>query len=109
MDDDFGIALSPKHMPEAFEFALELREIVNFAVENHPDGFFAIGHGLMPERKVDDRKPAETEAERPGNEIAFVIRPAMDDASRHPFKILAKDRSLRAKVKLSANAAHKIS
>src|SRR5271156_5581069 len=108
MDDDFRIALGAEDMPKSFKFALELREIIDFAVENHPNGFFAIGHRLMPERQINDGKPAETEAERPGDEIAFVIRPAMDDASRHALEILANDRRLALEVELSANGAHKI-
>jgi len=61
----------------------------------------------MPARKIDNRKPAEAESERPSNVITFVIRPAMAYAAGHPLYILAKDRSPAAEVKLSANPTHK--
>src|SRR5579862_178807 len=61
----------------------------------------------MAARKIDNRKSAESESERPGNVIPFVVGPAMADAAGHPLHILAKDRRLTAEVKLSANPTHK--
>ena len=109
VDDDFGIGVRAEHVPVSFQFALQFREVVDFAVEDHPDGFFLVRHGLVTARKVDDGEPAKTQAQAgPVNIVALVVRPAMDDGPGHPLDVRRSDRGFGSpKVILSANAAHK--
>ena len=59
-------------------FTSEFKEVIDFAIENHPDGFLTIRHGLMTTYKIDDREPAKTEPEWSGDVVSLVIRAPMD-------------------------------
>src|SRR5512146_2242813 len=108
MHDDFGIGIRPKHMAARLQFAPQLFKIVDFAVEHHPYGFCLIRHGLVSAAEIDDRETPEAEAERTGQEKAFVVRPSMDQRSGHSLGIVKPDRSMILKIILAANPAHTI-
>jgi hypothetical protein len=63
----------------------------------------------MPTCQINDRKPAKSETKWPGDEIAFVIRPAMDHGPGHRLKVRTPHRRLVSEIKLSAYPAHKMS
>ena len=80
VDDDFGVRVGAENVTVPLQFAPELGEVIDFAVENHPHGFFLVRHGLVPAAEIDDREPAKAESERAGDVVALVIRAAMDEA-----------------------------
>src|SRR5436190_10774177 len=89
-----------------FEFMPKFQKVVDLTIENHPDGFFTIRHGLVTAREIDDGEPAKAEAERSRDVVALVIRTSMDEGVRHPFDVLTEDGSLAPKTVLPANATH---
>src|SRR5215472_1481151 len=84
-------------------------EIVNFAVEDYPNGRFLIRHGLVPARKVDDGEPPETKAKWPLDVIALIIGTPVSNSPVHGFDAAALNGRQTLKVVLSANAAHRCS
>jgi hypothetical protein len=84
----------------------EFLEIVNLAVKNSPNGLFRVRHRLMAAGQINDGEPAETQAERAIEKIAFVIRAAMKHRARHPPDCLRVNRFIPGKIKLAANPAH---
>ena len=107
VDDDLGVRLRAENVAVAFQFTPEFKEVVDFAIENHPNGFFLIRHGLMTARKIDDREPAKAESERSGDVVPLVIRTSMDDASWSSPRCPGAEQAPGSEVILSANAAHR--
>ena len=85
VNDDFRVGLGSEYVSETFQLTLQLWKVVDFTVENHPNGFFPIGHGLMTAREINDREPAKTEPERSGEVVTLVVRPTMGDTPGHPL------------------------
>ena len=59
--------------------------------------------------QIDNGQPTKTESQRTFHVIAVIIRPAMRNTPRHPFKVVAKHRIATSEVILSADSAHRIS
>ncbi len=59
--------------------------VVDFSVENDPDGVVFIAERLMTTREIDDGKPAKAQAYVSGNVVAGVVRAAVDDGIGHGF------------------------
>ena len=108
VDDDFCVRVRSENVAVPLQFTLELMEVIDFTVENHPNGFFPIRHGLMAARKVNDREPAKTESDWSGDVEPFVIRTSVGDGLGHRFDVPALNGRLVSEVILSANAAHKM-
>src|SRR5205823_13304470 len=108
VDDDLRIASGSEDVPICFQLSPELLKIVDFTIEDDPNGFFLVRHGLVAARKIDDREPSKPESEWSCDIAPFVIRTSMDKGLCHPFYVFTENRSLVPKVILSTNAAHKI-
>src|SRR6266513_2018051 len=78
VDDDLRIASGSEDVPICFQLSPELLKIVDFTIEDDPNGFFLVRHGLVAARKVDDREPSKTESERPCDIVALIIGTSMD-------------------------------
>src|SRR5438309_2816399 len=104
MDDYLCIRFGSENVAVSFQLLPELREVINFAVENHPNGFFRIRHGLMTSREINNRESAEAEPEWSRDVIPLIIGPPMDEAPGHPLDIPTTNGKLSPKVILSANA-----
>src|SRR6202035_2592453 len=107
VDDYLCIRVGSENVAVTFEFSSDLLEVVDFAVEDHPNRFFLIRHRLMAARKVDDRKSAESKAKRSRDVKTVIIGASMNDGFRHRLDIPAPNRRLISEVILSANSAHK--
>ena len=57
--DDFRVRVRSKFVSAIFQFRAQFLEIVNFTVKNNPNGFFRVGHRLVPAGQINDRKPPE--------------------------------------------------
>src|SRR5687767_3388808 len=107
MNDHFGVAVGSEDMPEANQLGAKLLEVVDLSIEDDPDGGFRIGHRLMSEGEIDDRQTSKAEPERALNQVALIVRAAMDDRRGHPADGLRVDRLVDVlEVKLTGNAAH---
>src|ERR1022692_4646562 len=70
-------------MASVLELGSELLEVVNFSVENDPDGSVLVKHRLVASSQIDDAKAAHTEARAVFDENAFVIWTAMHYSLAH--------------------------
>jgi len=106
VDDDLRIASGSEDVPICFQLSPELLKIVDFTIEDDPNGFFLVRHGLVAARKIDDREPSKTESERPCDIVALIIGTSMDKGVGHLLDVLTENRSLAPEIILSANTAH---
>src|SRR5207237_9268840 len=101
MDDGFRITFGLKYVPKHLQLTPEFQEIVDLAIEDDPNGFFLVRHGLVATRKIDDGEPSKPESEWSCDIAPFVIRTSMDKGLCHPFYVFTENRSLVSKVILS--------
>ncbi len=95
-----------KVWPRTFEFAAQLRKVVDFAIKDYADRFLVVRHGLVAALDIDNGEAPEAEADWSANVVALVIGAAMDHAARHLFYVAARHGRLPFVTKLSANSAH---
>src|SRR5205823_9561244 len=84
----------------------KLSEVVDFTVENDPDGLLDIGNGLMTAGQVDDGEPTETQPERSIIEIPFIVGATVSDRPGHRFHVSKGHRREVTKVVLAADSTH---
>src|SRR5215510_11374269 len=84
----------------------QLGEVVNFAVEDHPNRAVLVADRLAPRSQVDDREPPHSQRDVLFEIEAFVVRPAMNDGRRHPTRNLFIRRPCLFSIDESENAAH---
>src|SRR5438132_722333 len=61
MDYHLGVAMRGEPVPPALQLGTELREVVDLAVENDPDGSILVKHRLVASSQIDDAKAAHPE------------------------------------------------
>jgi hypothetical protein len=93
-------------MAALFQFEAKFREIVNLTVECDPNSLFGIGHWLMPAGQIDNGQSADTETEAVRDEVAFIIRTAMNDRRRHSPNRARFHRLAPDEIKLAGYTAH---
>ena len=71
-------------MAGGFELRPERAEVVDFAVEDDPDGPIFVVDRLMSRRQIDDAQPPHAERNPLVHEPAFVVGAAMPDDLAHP-------------------------
>ena len=79
-EDDFGIAVAVKSATQLREFAAQLAEIVDLAVENDHETSVGGKHRLMAGgREVDDRQPLvrKSDSSLAVDPVALIVGPAM--------------------------------
>ena len=62
MDDDLRIGSRSEYVPTRLQLTPEFQEIVDLAIEDDPNGFFLVRHGLVATRKIDDGEPSKPES-----------------------------------------------
>src|SRR5262245_45501202 len=72
MDDRFGVAIGAKLVAGAFEPATEVEVVIDFAVEDEPNGAVFVRHRLASGDEVDDREAAKAKRD---SGHRFVRRP----------------------------------
>lgn len=83
-DDDFGIGVAEERVTELEEFLADFEEVINFAIEDHPDIARGIGHGLVPcWGEIEDGEASEAEAEGAIEVEAIVIGAAVGESVGH--------------------------
>jgi hypothetical protein len=95
-------------MSKPLQFVPQLREVIDFAVEDDPHRLLEVRHGLVTTFKVDNRKPSKTKPYRTCDVEPFVVGSSVRQAIRHPHDILAEDRGSVAEIILSADSTHGI-
>src|SRR5207249_8102978 len=106
MADDLRIGSRSEYVPTRFQLKPEVQEMVDVAIEDDPNGFFLVRHGLVATRKIDDGEPSKPESEWSCDIAPFVIRTSMDKGLCHPLYVFTENRSLVPKVILSRSEEH---
>src|ERR1700733_13977392 len=88
------------------EVLVQLRIVINFAVQHYPDAAILVGERLMATSDVNDTEAAKSQADARAQECAFVVRAAMNDRVGHATDNLTGYRSTLVEFKKSANTAH---
>ncbi len=104
--DDLRIGVRAETVSEPLEIALQFLEVVELAVAHGDDGTVLAGHGLFARHQIDDGKPPHGEPDRPLDEVALVVRAAMDHGRVHPREQRAIDRPTLVIVDYAADATH---
>ena len=73
-------------MPAPFERLAQLREIVNFSVENNRDISRFVEYRLVSARQVNDAEAAHPERRRRSHQDPVFIRAAMLQRPHHPAR-----------------------
>src|SRR5689334_19708623 len=106
MDDDFRIRVGPERMAGRLQFGSQLFEVVDFTVEDHPDGLRLVGHRLMTASQIDDGKPSESEPNGARQEEPLIVWSTVDQGPRHALDVVKLDGHRLPKIQLAANTAH---
>jgi hypothetical protein len=77
MHDGFGIGAGAEGMAESGQFRDQIDEVVDLAVEHHPDAVILVRQGLLTGGDVDDRQATVTE-DRGRVPYAGRLRPGRD-------------------------------
>ena len=81
--EHLGVALRAEPVAGACKLARELAVVVDLAVLHDHDGAVLVHDRLVSLRNVDDREPACREADRPVDERAVGVRPAVNERRAH--------------------------
>ena len=94
-----------KRCPRPSNLAAQLPEVVDLAVEHHPDGPILVGDRLAPGIEVDDAQAAHAQTHS-GREVeAFVVGTPVDDGRAHVAQFLFED-GLAVQAHDASDSAH---
>jgi hypothetical protein len=95
MDDDLRIAMGVELVSTRFEISAQFQKVINFSIENNPDGPVFIVNGLPASGDINDAQPPHPETDWPVGVDTFVVRSAVNDGLAHPTNIVCVDRLIR--------------
>src|SRR6267378_4541117 len=93
-------------MAVPLELASEFQKVVDLAVEDDPHRLFLVGHGLVAAGQVDNGEAPETEPERAGEQVPFIIGASVGNGPSHHLEVRAMNWNLATEVVLSADSTH---
>jgi len=102
---DLGVRAGGEAVAPAFQVGAQLLKIIDLAVEDDGHRAVLVADGLRPPLEVDDAKAARDQPHTRLNEIARLVRPAVDDGIAHAVQQHAVGRGARC-VKDAGDAAH---
>ena len=85
VNDRFGVGLGAELMAAGLELAAQFAVVIDFAVEDDPDGSVFVGHRLLASGPVDDGQSPVTESEPRSVKVAAAIGSPVAQAFGHPF------------------------
>ena len=106
MDDDLGVAPGGEPVSVCLQLGAQLEEIVDLAVERHPDRAVLVAHRLPAAGQVDDAEPALAEADVALDVEPLVVGAAMREAGAKAIEDRLLDRT-PLQVQDPRNAAHR--
>ena len=104
--DDFGVCVRAEAMAARHEIRAHVGEVVDLAVEDHPDRAVLVGDRLVAGREVDDAQAAEAEADARPRVEAVGIGAAVRDDRGHRRQRVPIDGTIGVEVELSGDSAH---
>jgi len=95
MDDSFRIAVSAVLVTTRLQTFAQSGMVVDFAVENNPDGTVFVAQGLVPGGQVHNAEAPHANPHRTISVNSLVVRTAMDHGGTHlPERFTLNPRSL---------------
>ena len=107
VDDDLGVGAGAELVAMANEFGAHLREVVNLAVEDGPDGAVLVGQRLIAGRQIDDAQPAMAQPDPGGDVVAGRVGTAVSQGIGHRLEDAAIDQAQCVVIESSGNTAHR--
>src|SRR5205823_1208324 len=92
VNDHLGVGVRAESMAGLLQGGSDLREVIDLAVEDHPDGSIFIGERLIAGGQVDDAEASMAQADAASDVKAVRIGPAMRDHPRHRAQALTVER-----------------
>jgi hypothetical protein len=89
MNNRFGVALSPIAVAASLQILAQFPVIVDFAVENDPNGFVFIADGLMTGLNVDDAEAPHRQSDIVLDKKTVIVGATMDDLPVHGDQLIA--------------------
>src|SRR5207247_1695260 len=86
MNDRLGIRGRTERVAAGDQLTAKRAVIVDFAVEDHPDGPVLVGHRLVARCAIDDREPAMAEGSVMVADPPFAVRPTVAKRVGHRGK-----------------------
>jgi hypothetical protein len=105
--DDLGIRVGVEAVAPAFKLGTQPREVVNLAVEDHPDALVFVMDGLVTASQVDDAQPSHAETDAVLRVNAFVVRTAVYDGLAHTMDSLRVSDEARLGTYNACDSAHR--
>src|SRR5205807_1599983 len=106
MEDDLSIRPGSEGMASLLESAAQLFEIIDLAVERHPNGSILVRQRLTAAGRVDDSEPPRRQGRVLRAVEAFLIRAAVGERPRHCSKRGRGYRLIPSEVHNAADSAH---
>jgi hypothetical protein len=106
MSNYFGIGMSGKGVATLQEQLAKFRIVVNFSIQQDPNGSVLVGKRLVPASYVNDAQPAVAKTDVGGHIDPGVVRTAVSQRVIHALDQVAGDRVRAANINDAANAAH---
>jgi hypothetical protein len=73
---------------QRLQLLAQSRVVVDFAVENNPDGTIFVAERLMAGRKIDNAQAPHADSYGAGGVNSLIVRSAMDHGGTHPLESL---------------------
>jgi hypothetical protein len=87
VNDYLGVAVGVKLVPTGFKFRTQLREIIDFTVEDQPRSLILVVDWLVACGKIDDAQSTHAQSRAIANIDSFVVGPSMDDRLAHAMNV----------------------
>src|SRR5262249_31583784 len=105
VDDHLGIAVGGEPVPECLQTLAKVLEVVDFAVECHPDRAVLVGEGLLAGCQVDDAEAGLSQTGRLVEVIALIVRPTVAQPGAETLQCVP-GHPLAAQIHNPRDAAH---
>src|SRR5690349_15035922 len=106
MNNRFGIGVGGETMAALQQLLSQLGIIVDFTVEQNPNGAVLVGNWLMSPGNVNYAEAAVPQSDSGGDINPGVVRPAMTQGVVHAADDFTPDHRLAFEFRDSANSAH---
>jgi hypothetical protein len=106
VDNSFSIRAGDESVPASEQFLAKFRIVINFTIQEHPDGSIFIADRLVAAGDINNAEPPMAQTDSAIHINALVIRTAMTQSSVHLLYVLPGDGPGMVKLKNPADSAH---
>jgi hypothetical protein len=107
VDDHLGVGMGAEPVARALQLRAQVREVVDLAVERHPDAAVLVRQRLLTRGDVDDAQPAMREADALAHVVPVGVGAPVRDGVRHRRQQLTIDRRLCRGREFSSETTHR--